>query len=241
MHRFYIDRIDGKIASISDAGQLHHLKNVLRLKVGNDIIVCDREGNEYSGTITAMERKRALIKVADLKSTRRSEMKLTIACAIPKGNSMDDIIDQLIQLGVERIIPMETERVVVKLNEAKKEARLTRWRKIAQNAAGQSQRKSIPIIEAVNGVIDVINRSQGFDLKLIPHLEGERKPLKDVLAKSGGKSIIVLIGPEGDFTPVEVGLALKVGFIPVSLGNTVLRVATAAVAVASYIKFALGT
>lgn len=241
MHRFYIDRIDGKRASISDAGQFHHLKDVLRLKVDDAITVFDREGNEYSGTITTIERKRALIKVADLKSTRRSEMKLTIACAVPKGNHMDDIVDQLTQLEVERIIPMETKRVVVKLNEAKKEARLTRWRKIAQNAAGQSQRKSIPIIEAVTGVTDVINRSQGFDLKLIPHLEGERKPLKDVLAKSGGKSIIVLIGPEGDFTPVEVGLALKVGFIPVSLGNTVLRVATAAVAVASYIKFALGT
>jgi 16S rRNA (uracil1498-N3)-methyltransferase len=240
MHRFYVDRVYGETASISDAGQFHHLKNVLRLKVSDVIIVCDSEGNEYSGTITAIERKQARIKVTASIPARRNEMKLTMACAIPKGDRMDDIIDQLTQLGVECIIPMETERVVVKLDEAKKEARLKRWRKIAQNAAGQSQRNSIPLIEPVTCITDVIARSQDFDLKLIPNLEGERKPIKDLLAAARPKNVIVLIGPEGDFTPEEVGLALKAGFIPVSLGDTVLRVATAAVAVAGYFKFALG-
>ncbi len=240
MHRFYVDRIDGETASISDAGQFHHLKDVLRLKPGDAVVVCDSEANEYTATITAIERKQASIKVTAPMPARRNEMKLTLACAIPKGDRMDEIIDHLTQLGVERIIPMDTERVVVKLDEAKKEARLKRWRKIAQNAAGQSQRNSIPLIEAVTGVTDVINRSQDFDLKLIPNLEGERKPIKDVLAAARPKNAVVLIGPEGDFTSEEVQLALKTGFVPVSLGDTVLRVATAAAAVASYFKFALG-
>jgi 16S rRNA (uracil1498-N3)-methyltransferase len=240
MHRFYVDRIDGETASISDAGQLHHLKDVLRLKTGAAVVVCDSQGNEYTGTVAGIERKQAVIKVTASIPARRNKMKLTIACAIPKGDRMDDIIDQLTQLGVARIIPMDTERVVVKLDEAKKEARLKRWRKIAPNAARQSQRNRIPLIEPVTNITDVIARSQDFDLKLIPHLEGERKLIKDVLVAARPKNVIVLIGPEGDFTPAEVGLALKAGFIPVSLGDTVLRVATAAVAVASYFKFALG-
>jgi 16S rRNA (uracil1498-N3)-methyltransferase len=240
MHRFYADRLDGSTVSITDAGQLHHLKDVLRLKVNDGVIVFDSEGSEYTGAITAIGRKQAVIKVTASKPARRNQIKLTIACAIPKGDCMDDIIDQLTQLGVERIIPMLTERVVVRLDETKKEARLKRWRTIAQNAARQSQRNALPLIEPVTDVASVISQSQNYDLKLIPNLEGERKVIKDVLAGPRTKNILVLIGPEGDFTPEEVELARGAGFIPVSLGDTVLRVATAAVAVASYIKFAVG-
>jgi len=240
MHRFYVVRWDGDSISISDDGQLHHLRDVLRLKVNDGVVVFDSDGNEHSGVITAIERKRAVIKVTASKPARSGKMKLTIACAIPKGDRMDDIIDQLTQLGVERIIPMETARVVVRLDDARKEARLKRWRKIALNAARQSQRNSIPLIDPVTNVTGVISSSQDFDLKLIPNLEGERRLIKDVPAAPRPKSVIVLIGPEGDFTPEEIGLALGAGFLPVSLGDTVLRVATAAVAVASYLKFTIG-
>jgi 16S rRNA (uracil1498-N3)-methyltransferase len=240
MHRFYIERVNGDTVSITDAGQLHHLKDVLRLKVTDGVVIFDSDGNEYAGIISVIERKQAVIKVTALKPARRNQMKLTIACAIPKGDRMDDIIDQLTQLGVARIIPMATERVVVKLDDARKEARLKRWRTIARNAALQSQRNTLPLIEPVTDVADVVSQYQDYDLKLIPNLEGERRFIKDVLADAVPEKILILIGPEGDFTPEEVELALGAGFIPVSLGDTVLRVATAAVAVASYIKFALG-
>jgi 16S rRNA (uracil1498-N3)-methyltransferase len=239
MHRFYIDRVDGDKVSISDAEQLHHLKDVLRLKAGDTVVVFDTGGKEYDGVITAIEKKQAVITVTASKPARRTQVKFTIACAIPKGDRMDDVIDQLTQLGVECIIPMAAERVVVKLDDAKKETRLKRWRTIAQNAALQSQRNTLPLIEPVTGVAGVVSQSQEFDLKLIPHLTGERTLIKDVLAGRRPKNIIVLIGPEGDFTPGEVALALGAGFVAVSLGDTVLRVATAAVAVAGYIKFAL--
>jgi 16S rRNA (uracil1498-N3)-methyltransferase len=240
MHRFYIDRVDSATVSIADAGQLHHLKDVLRLKACDGVVIFDKEGKEFTGVITAIERKQAVIKVTASKPARQSQVKLTIACAIPKGDRMDDIIDQLTQLGVTRIIPMATERVVVKLDDARQAARLKRWRAIAQNAALQSQRNTLGLIEPVTGISNVIAQSQDFDLKLIPNLEGERKLIKDVLAVATPKTIIVLIGPEGDFAPEEVAMALGAGFIPVSLGDTVLRVATAAVSVAGYIKFALG-
>jgi len=239
MHRFYLDYpVAGDKAIISDTEQLHHLRDVLRLKVGAEVVVFDNAGKEYIGLITELNSKQAILTVKAVKPFRSHQTRLTVACAIPKGNRMDDIVDHLTQLGVECIIPIETERLVVKLDDAKREARLKRWNKIAQNAARQSQRSTIPLIEPVTPVESVISNSQSFDLKLIPTLDGERKHIKDVLAKAKPANALVLIGPEGDFTPQEVELAKSEGFIPVSLGDTVLRVATAAIAVASYFRFA---
>ena len=239
MHRFYIDHIYGDKVVLTDTEQLHHLKDVLRLKVDDEVIVFDGAGHDYSGVITRIDRKQVELKVTAVTSAPDNKTKLTVACAIPKGSRMDDIIDYLTQLGVERIIPMMTERVVVKLDDAKMESRLKRWTKIAQSAARQCQRSCIPVIAPVTDIVNVISDSHSFDLKLIPNLSGERKPLNDVLTIPAPKEIIVLIGPEGDFTPEEVTLALHNDYMPVSLGDTVLRVATAAIAVASYIKFTL--
>ena len=175
MHRFYIDGVAGDTAVLTDAGQFHHLKDVLRLKAGDNVAVFDGEGNEYAGVIESIEKKQAMIKVAAVKRGIRDKIRLTIACAIPKGDRMDDVVDQLTQLGVARIIPMWTERVVVKLDEAKKEARFKRWQTIAQSAAEQSGRVNLPVIMPVTPVADVVTGSQNYDLKLIPHLSGDRK------------------------------------------------------------------
>ena len=238
MHRFYIEKTDGDKVTLTDAEQVHHIRDVLRLKAGDAIIVFDRAGREYKAAIAAIGKKVELNLVPVI-VRRSNNTRLTMACAIPKAGRMDDIIDYLTQLGVERIIPMLTDRVMVKLDHAVMQARLLRWLKIAQCAAQQCQRNNIPVISPVTDFKDVVKNSQDFDLKLIPHLSGKRRLIKNVLSKGSHRNIIVLIGPEGDFTPEEVSLALHNGFIPVSLGDTVLRVATAAVAVASYIKFAL--
>jgi len=239
MHRFYIEKIEGDDIKLTDDAQLHHIRDVLHLKVGDAVIIFDRAGHEYKATIASIAKKQVELTLAPLKTKRNQNIKLTIACAIPKGRYMDDIIDYLTQLGVERIIPVLTDRVVVKLDTAAIQNRLLRWRKIAQSAAQQCQRSNIPVISPVTNIKDVISDSQDFDLKLIPHLSGKRRLIKNILSKGSYKNIIVLIGPEGDFTPKEVSLALHNDFTPVSLGDTVLRVATAAIAVASYIKFTL--
>jgi 16S rRNA (uracil1498-N3)-methyltransferase len=241
MHRFFVEHIDGETAFLADPAQLHHLKDVLRLKPGGKITVADREGNEYSGLITAITKKKAEIKVEQKKKAAAGGVKLTIACAIPKGSRFDEAIDHLTQLGVERIFPMITERTEVKPDKAGAETRLERWQKIARSAAQQSQQSKITVIEPLAPLNDIILYSQEYDLKLIPHLTGERKLIKDIFAWGQYKNIIVLIGPEGDFTPEEIKLALDSGFTAVSLGSTVLRVATAAVAAASYIKFTVNS
>jgi 16S rRNA (uracil1498-N3)-methyltransferase len=239
MHRFLVHEILGNSAVLTDVGQLHHIRDVLRLKINDVVILFDNKGHEYQAAITSIDKKQVKFRVGQTNAVHTGNIGLTIACAIPKGSHMDDIIDSLTQLGVERIIPMRTERVVVKLDDVKSETRLKRWVKIAQNAARQCQRSSIPEITPVTDIKQAIANSQNFVLKLIPHLVGERQSLKEVFNIIRPKSVIVLIGPEGDFTSTEVELALHNGFIPVSLGDTTLRVATAAVAVAAYIRFAL--
>jgi 16S rRNA (uracil1498-N3)-methyltransferase len=239
MHRFYVARgINGDKIFIFDAGQIHHLKDVLRLKVEDEVVTFDDSGNEYTCSITALSKWQAVLTIKAMKSAETKKTKITVACAIPK-KGMDEIVDNLTQLGVDAIMPVETERVIVRLDDSQKEARLRRWRMIARSAAQQSQRSSLPLIEPVKPLESVVAHSGDFDLKLIPALVGERRPVKEVLAESKPGQILVLIGPEGDFTPGEIALAKNAGFIPVSLGDSVLRVGMAAVAVVSYIRLSL--
>jgi 16S rRNA (uracil1498-N3)-methyltransferase len=238
MHRFYcsIQNISGNKIIISDKDQVHHLRDVLRLKAEDKVIVFDEQGNEYNCLIRQLSNKTIELKIKARLSKRETKIQITVACAIPKKSRMDEIIDKLTQLGVDRIIPLESERVIIKLDKSKKILRKMRWEKIALSSSQQSQRNILPMIEPIKDIKEVLTQAGDFDLKLIPTLMGERKSLRKILAKAKPKNILVLIGPEGDFTAEEVDLAIKSGCIPVSLGDLVLRVETAAIAVTSFIK-----
>ena len=241
MPHFYVSyKITGDTAVIADMEQsLHHLRDVLRLKPGDGISLFDSEGNECSGKLAALDNKKAVVSISACRKAPPRAHKITFACAIPKKSLMDDIVDKLTQLGVDAIIPLETERVIVKLDD-NRQTRLERWRKIARSAAEQSRRNSLPEIPDILGMHEVLALAGEADLKLIPTLSGERITLKEVLAGRQFKNVLVLIGPEGDFTNQEIGLALKAGFTAVSLGGSVLRAETAAIAVAGYLRFAIG-
>jgi len=264
MPRFYVtETIVGDTASIKDPQQIHHLRDVLRLKIGDEITVFDVQGNEFLGIISNMEKKQIVLAVKKQRPASTKKIAVTIACAIPKKSKMDDIVDKLTQLGVDTIIPLQTERVIVKLDQ-REESRLERWRKIALNAAEQCQRSRVLRITPVMTLKEVLEDSGEYDLKLIPTLEAGqtkstedsvsdfeaknkdqkltgwgRKKLKDVLTGYNFSHILVLIGPEGDFTTLEIEQAIKAGFTPVSLGNSIMRVETAAIAIAAYISLCL--
>ena len=241
MHRLYlkIENIPSEEIILKDKEQLHYLKDVLRLKLKEEVYFFDDAGNEYLTELKGLSPVGLTFKIKERRQfIPVSKIRLTIACAIPKKSKIEDIIDKLTQLGVDKIIPLDTERVVVRLGQDKKKARLERWKKIALAAVQQSQRNVLPVIEPVTKFKDLLRQTQDYDLKLIPNLESPaRKNLKEIFAQGCPKNILVLIGPEGDFSPQEVRAALNAGFIPVTLGDTVLRVETAAVAVASFIKF----
>ncbi len=240
MNRFFIAKINplDKYIILDDPVQVHHLKNVLRIKPREKVAVFDSLGNEYFVLVTEVGPKAVKLELKDKKLFEDSGIKITVACAIPKNVKMDDIVDKLTQLGAECIIPLETARVIVRLDKQKKLERLRRWEKISLSALKQSQRSRSVTIKPVSGLGDVVLAASNFDLKLIPTLEGGRKTLKDIFDNSVKriKTVMVLIGPEGDFTPAEVSLAKEAGFLPVDLGKGVLRVDTAAIAVVSFIK-----
>lgn len=239
MHRFFCpsQNISSHKVIIQDPTQIHHIRDVLRLKAGDEVIVFDGRANEYVVDIEKLMPQKIIFKIK--KKTKALSTKsptITVACAIPKRTKMDDIVDKLTQLGVERIIPLLTERVIVRLDSHKKTLCQQRWKRISLSAVQQSQRRTIPVIDSIRDIGEVLSASGNFDLKLIPTLLGERKRLPEILSNVKPKNILVLIGPEGDFTPQEVALAKQRGCMTVDLGDLVLRVDTAAIAVASYLR-----
>ncbi len=239
MRRLYLpEEPQGDLLSLSHLDQVHHLRDVLRLKPGDEVEAFDGRGNVYSCTIAALEKNRPLLRIVLRRAVEAPAAKTLIGCAVPKNVKMDEIVDKLTQLGVDAIVPLNTERVVANL-EANSEARLRRWLKIAIAASEQSGRDFLPEVKEVTGLGDFLKLAADYAVKLIPTLEGRRSKLADVLASAGGQSVAVLIGPEGDFSPDEVELAVQAGFQPVSLGGLVLRVDTAAVALAAYVHLSL--
>jgi len=128
MHRIFVEQVqpDEKIIILNDAGQLHHLRDVVRLKPGEPAEVFDSLGNEYLVLVSEIGSKNARFEIKEKKLPADLGIKITVACAIPKNVKMDDIVDKLTQLGVECIIPLETERVIVRLSKEKKMARENR-------------------------------------------------------------------------------------------------------------------
>ncbi len=241
MNRFYCP--DPKILDdflfLDDKKTLHHIKRVLCLKPGEQVTVFDAKGAEYLCFIENIKDE-VCLKIKDKVTLHKqiSGIKLTVACAIPKNCRFDDIVDKLGQLGVYRIIPLVTERVIVKLDTKKERLKLERWRKIIKSSAQQSQRSVLPLLDDITSLEDLLKQVNCFDLKIIPTLAGERSLLREVIpAVKENISILVLIGPEGDFSDGEIEKCRKKGFIPVSLGRNVLRVDTAAIASAGFILF----
>ncbi|MCM8801495.1 MAG: 16S rRNA (uracil(1498)-N(3))-methyltransferase [Candidatus Omnitrophica bacterium] len=241
MYRFFVpcQNITKDKIIILDRSELHHIKDVLRLKPEDKVLIFDEKENEYKAII-----KRFFIKGLEAKiiekykiNKKTEKIKITVACAIPKKARMDEIVDKLTQLGTEKIIAMITERVIVRWKDDKKETQLRRYQRIALSAVKQSRSFKLPLIE-IKDIKEVL-KEKGFDLKLIPTLTEENaRPLNKVLNQiTKPKSILVLIGPEGDFSPYELSLAKAAGCIPVSLGDLVLRVETAVIAVVSYLRF----
>jgi 16S rRNA (uracil1498-N3)-methyltransferase len=241
VNRFLVDKInpDDQSVVLSDPQQLHHCRDVLRIKPDALVGIFDRLGNEYLARVVSVGAKGIAFEIKAKKPLKAPLVEITVACAIPKKAKMGEIIDKLTQLGVVCIIPLETQRVIVKLDKQKKLQRFARWQKIALSAVKQSQRSIITEIKPVMDFKEVLAVAKDFDLKLIPTLEDEGKTLKCIFNQPDRKfrKVIVLIGPEGDFSLPEVNLAKAAGFQAVTLGQEVLRVDTAAIAVSSFIKF----
>lgn len=227
--------LENKI-QINQEDKLHHLKDVLRVKEGEDLIIVT-SGWEFLCLVSKIDKKEIICEIRSQKEFFAKFPFLSIACAIPKRNIFDELVDKLTQLGVEEIFPIITQRTSVRLSPFVLKKRLARWQRIAIQAAQQSGRKSLPKIAQAEEFLQLIPNLRNYDLKIIPTLLLPGRPIRQILPERKPERVIFAIGPEGDFTSKEIELAQEEGFIPVSLGDLVLRVEVAAVAVASFIHF----
>ncbi len=238
MHRFFLSQtsLDKETIALCDPQEIHHLKNVLRLKSTQQIRIFNTEGQEIVGTITLITKNHIEIRrdyVIPLKKKR--PMDLVLACAIPKRAKFEFIIEKCTELGVAEIIPLKTARTEVLVDNERVQKKKDRYQTVAVNAAKQCGRRDVPKILPICSIEEVLKSFDQSTLMLVACLSAVES-LLTVLEKQDLKKfkrIIFFIGPEGDFTKEEVDFARQLGCIGVSLGSTVLKVDTAAIAIVS--------
>lgn len=228
MHRFFLPNFQQPVLA---GDEPHHALHVLRLNAGDIVNVFDGRGHEAQARITETGKDSVRLTILQRSSTPSLRCRITLAQAIPKKN-MDLIVQKATELGVSAIVPLMSERTLVQLNEGSK--RIERWQEIALDACKQCGNNWLPEIQPPQKARDFLNAPGKFDLKLIASLQSDSKPLKSILSDaptlpgSNPPAILILIGPEGDFTPAELSLAKSAGCLPLSLGPLVLRADTAA-------------
>jgi 16S rRNA (uracil1498-N3)-methyltransferase len=236
--RFFIspDRIDGSAITIT-GDDVRHIATVLRMKPGDNLLLCDGRGTEYKSRITSIDRSEIRTEVLDRSTRELRSPRISLAQGLPKSEKMDFIMQKATELGAASIVPIVSERTVVKLKDEEK--RVARWRKICREAAMQSNRPDIPEVKQVRPFGTFIRSLEPGpgSLFLLPWEEAT-EPIKTVFRRHTDlKEILVLIGPEGGFSVDEANLARDAGFHPVSLGPAILRTETAGVAVLSMIAY----
>lgn len=244
MYQFFTEpsNIQGRKIIITGR-DVNHIKNVLRMKKGEEISVRDStDGKEY---LCAIEEFAAEEVICTLCAVREEGSELSsrvyLFQGLPKADKMEFIIQKAVELGVYEVIPVICKRTVVKLDEKKEKSRVARWQGIAEAAAKQSRRGIIPEIKNVMTLKEAFACSECCHVRMIPYeLSGNIQETKKIIGGlKPGEDIAVFIGPEGGFEKTEIEEAEAAGIVPVSLGRRILRTETAGLAILSWIMYQL--
>ena len=237
MSRFFVPRASVKGNTISVSGEeAHHILDVMRLKLSDSVTTFDGTGKEYTGVITKADKRSLVIEVKKVREYKQEPgSHITVIQAIPKRERIEYFIEKATELGVSGIIPVTTARTIPDWSDEKKVSHVERWRKLAREASKQCGRLDIPEISKITEFKDLLVKMPKEGLKLIAALDERAVPIKALLRDFKGGSAIIAIGPEGDFTPDEVKMAVDSGFLIVSLGPRVLKSDTAGLFVLSVI------
>lgn len=240
MHRFFVKNGNIEKDSITVYGEdVQHISKVLRLQVGDKIVLCDGEGSDYLATIESMDKTSVRTVILDKEASKgEPDVEVVLYQGIPKSTKMDLIIQKCTEMGILRVVPVSTVRTIVKLESEKDEKKkVERWSKIAEEAAKQSGRGIIPTIEMPMTFPEALKDAARLDAVIVPYeLEGSLS-IKEALRKDKGSSIGFFIGPEGGFDSSEIEKAKAAGAVPVTLGSRILRTETAGVAVLTSIMY----
>jgi 16S rRNA (uracil1498-N3)-methyltransferase len=247
MHRFFLAPNDWELRELRD-GEAHHARDVLRLQPNDRLIVFDGRGREATAEIAALDRGLVRIRVLQQSVTPSLGARISLAQAIPKGKNMDLIVQKAVEIGAAEFFPLRSARTVVQLDPETAAQKQAKWQTVALEAAKQCGQNWIPQIHRPQSPNDFFSGDSGtgYDLRLIGSLQPGALHLKKILAEyaqahSGTRprEVLILVGPEGDFTPAEIALARSHGCQPLTLGPIILRVETAAIYCLSILSYEL--
>lgn len=239
MANFYIDKSqisNGK--AVIDGEEAKHISRVLRMKTGDSVVLCDGSGMFYSARLCDFDGKTVTAEIEDVyRAPSEPKLSITLYQGAPKAAKLELIVQKATEIGVVRIVPMNTARTVAKLEKASK---LDRLRKIAREAAKQCKRGIVPEISEPVSFKEAVGLAAADELAIIPYEEETENSLKNILRGKNISSLSIMIGPEGGFDEGEIRLAAENSVIPVTLGKRILRTETAGLAVSAVSLYELG-
>lgn len=215
----------------------NHIARVLRLREGDPVTLFDGRGGEYAARICGFSKSAVQLEVQEHRAIEReSALDLTLAQGISRGERMDWVVQKATELGVRRILPVLTERSVVRLDERQVERKLQHWRAVAIAACEQCGRNRVPEVLSPIGVLDAVRAADAHSARLLLSPAATLR-IQDLPRPA---KITLLIGPEGGLTEAEQDIALRGGFEPVRLGPRILRTETAAIAALAALQHTFG-
>ena len=243
MYRFFVEPSQVEDHTIHILGSdVNHIKNVLRMKTGEEILISSGDDLEYACYIEELGDKEVLAHVMYVQEAGYElSSRIYLFQGLPKGDKMELIIQKAVELGVHEVIPVATRRAVVKLDGKKEENKIRRWQAIAESAAKQSKRMYVPEVRHVMRFSEAVEHAKELDVVLLPYeLAKDMKETKKIIDQiEPGQSIGIFIGPEGGFDEEEVRMAADMGARAITLGKRILRTETAGLTVLSVLMFAL--
>lgn len=244
MARFFLSEnaISDGLAVITGP-DVKHIGRVLRLEPGAGITLLTGKGTEFEATIREINNREVTCEITGTREvSAESPVRVVLYQGLSKGDKMELVIQKSTELGVARIVPLISERTVVRLDEKKAAHRLARWQRVAEEAAKQSRRSVIPQVGRPLEFRAALETISAGTLAVLPWEEEQGTGLRDILRANRDNSgdIAVFIGPEGGFSRNEVELAGSRGVFPVSLGPRIMRTETAGIVAVSVILYELG-
>lgn len=244
MYRFFVEPSQIQDKRIIITGRdFNHIKNVLRMKIGEEIAVSNGiDSREYRCGIEEYTEDEVVCGLRFIKEDGvELPSKIYLFQGIPKADKMELIVQKAVELGVYEVIPVAMRRCVVKLDDRKAAAKVARWQGIAEAAAKQSKRAVIPNVHDVMTMEEAVEYAENMDARLIPYeLAEDMTRTRNVIeAVRPGDSIAVFIGPEGGFEESEMQTAMEAGIEPITLGKRILRTETAGLTVLSWLMYQL--
>lgn len=243
MHHFFVESTQIQEDTIKVEGtDLNHMKNVLRIRPGEQVEISDGSSTRYICELDEYEQEMAKLHICDtVLDDVELPSRIYLFQGLPKADKMELIIQKAVELGAYEVVPVVTKRAVVKLDEKKAAKKIARWNAIAEGAAKQSGRNRIPKVHEVMTFTEALKFAQELDVRLIPYEKAEgMNAMKSAVDQiEPGQSIGVFIGPEGGFEESEIEQAMEQKIIPVSLGKRILRTETAGFTILSILMYHL--